>query len=84
MQKAFSQITTHEGYEKLPILPNSQDMVAFSKEVEHLLQSQPDIHGFLIRGHGLYTWGSSLAEAQRHIEAYEFLFDCMALELAGI
>jgi methylthioribulose-1-phosphate dehydratase len=32
-------------------------------------------HGFLLSGHGLYTWGSSLEEARRHIEIYEFLFE---------
>ena len=26
-------------------------------------------------GHGLYTWGESLAAARRQIEALEFLFE---------
>jgi len=25
--------------------------------------------------HGLYTWGESVAEARRHLEALEFLFE---------
>jgi methylthioribulose-1-phosphate dehydratase len=40
------------------------------------------IHGFLIAGHGLYTWGSTLAEARRHVEVFEFLF-ALALRLEG-
>jgi methylthioribulose-1-phosphate dehydratase len=36
------------------------------------------VHGFLIARHGLYTWGRDLAEARRHIEIYEFLFECVA------
>ena len=32
-------------------------------------------HGVLLRGHGLYTWGRDLAEAQRHVETLEFLFE---------
>jgi methylthioribulose-1-phosphate dehydratase len=32
--------------------------------------------GYLIDGHGLYAWGRDMAEARRHLEAFEFLFDC--------
>ncbi len=32
--------------------------------------------GFLLAGHGLYTWGDSLEEAKRHVEIFEFLFEC--------
>jgi methylthioribulose-1-phosphate dehydratase len=32
--------------------------------------------GFLVRGHGLYAWGTDLGEAQRHIEGFEFLLAC--------
>jgi ribulose-5-phosphate 4-epimerase/fuculose-1-phosphate aldolase len=36
---------------------------------------RPPFHGFLLSGHGLYTWGRDLAEARRHIEIHEFLFE---------
>jgi methylthioribulose-1-phosphate dehydratase len=36
----------------------------------------PDCVGYLIRGHGLYTWGPRMADALRHVEAFEFLFEC--------
>jgi ribulose-5-phosphate 4-epimerase/fuculose-1-phosphate aldolase len=39
---------------------------------------RPPLHGFLIARHGLYTWGRDLAEARRHIEIFEFLFECVA------
>jgi methylthioribulose-1-phosphate dehydratase len=29
----------------------------------------------LLSAHGLYTWGTSVAEARRHLEAFEFLFE---------
>jgi len=29
----------------------------------------------LVAGHGLYTWGQDLAEARRHLEVLEFLFE---------
>ena len=34
-----------------------------------------NIYGFLLAGHGLYTWGKTIAEAKRHIEVLEFLFE---------
>jgi methylthioribulose-1-phosphate dehydratase len=32
--------------------------------------------GYLIAGHGLYAWGRDLAEARRHLEAFEFMLAC--------
>lgn len=84
MQKGLAGQTTHDGTIELPILPNAQDMKAFALEVENLLHSKQNIHGFLIAGHGLYTWGKSMPETQRHIETFEFLMACKTLELAGV
>ena len=39
------------------------------------LERNPQAHAFLIRRHGLYTWGQTLAEAERHVEILEFLFE---------
>ena len=33
--------------------------------------------GFLIAGHGLYAWGRDVAEARRHVEGFDFLFECV-------
>jgi len=33
-------------------------------------------YGFLLRGHGLTCWGRDVAEARRHLEGLEFLFEC--------
>ena len=40
-----------------------------------ILEENPDIHGFLIRRHGMYTWGKDLTEAARHVEILEFLLE---------
>lgn len=82
--KGFAGNTTHEMTEEIPILPNDQDMTKFSAQLTPLLQAKPNIHGFLIAGHGLYTWGKDISEAKRHIETYEFLFQCLEKELSGI
>ena len=84
LQKGLAGNSTHKRVDTLPILENSQDMNEFTKSVEKLLRETEDIYGFLISGHGLYTWGESVSEARRHVETYEFLMSCTALELTGI
>ena len=74
--KAFSGVTTHETSIILPIFPNDQDIPRLSAEVDAYMDNHPPIHGYLIAGHGLYTWGRNMAETLRHIEAFEFLFQC--------
>ena len=65
---------THELKEVLPIVPNSQAMPDILNSMEE--RYGQNTHGFLIAGHGLYTWGKDIATAKRHIETYEFLFEC--------
>jgi methylthioribulose-1-phosphate dehydratase len=77
MLKGLQGVETHEHREWLPIIENSQDMTALASAVERLLEDNPDTHGFLLRRHGLYTWGRSLAEAKRHIEIFEFLLEVL-------
>lgn len=73
--KAFRGNETHEAAIDLPVLPNSQDMPALASKVEALLDRGP-LWGYLIRGHGLYAWGRDMAEARRHLDAFEFLLGC--------
>jgi methylthioribulose-1-phosphate dehydratase len=75
MLKGLAGVRTHEHHEWLPILDNSQDMDELARELEELLRQRPNAHGFLLRGHGLYTWGKSVDEARRHVEIFEFLLE---------
>src|SRR5207247_10533029 len=68
-------VSTHEHREWLPILENSQDMEELAGETKRMLGHNPQVHGFLIRRHGMYTWGKDLAEAGRHVEILEFLLE---------
>jgi len=77
MLKGLEGVGTHEHREWLPILDNTQDWAAAVPQVEAILTEQPNAHGFLIRRHGLYTWGRDLAGAKRHVEILEFLFEAM-------
>jgi methylthioribulose-1-phosphate dehydratase len=73
--KAFHGITTHDAAIEVPVLSNTQDMPALAAQVDALLDRQC-MWGYLIEGHGLYAWGRDLADARRHIEAFEFLLRC--------
>jgi methylthioribulose-1-phosphate dehydratase len=75
MLKGLEGVTTHEHREWIPILENTQDMDRLASETQRMLQDYPETHGFLIRRHGLYTWGRDLAEASRHVEILEFLME---------
>src|SRR5262245_19996947 len=77
MLKGLAGVRTHEHREWLPILDNSQDMDELARDLEELLHHRPNAHGFLLRGHGLYTWGKSVDEARRHVEILEFLLEVM-------
>lgn len=77
MLKGLDGVTTHEHREWLPIIENSQHMQALAHLVEERLNQHPRLHGFLVRRHGLYTWGRDLDEAKRHVEILEFLLEVM-------
>ncbi len=66
---------THEMQEILPIVPNSQNIPDIMRDLSPYLSGH-NIHGFLIAGHGLYAWGKDIPTAKRHIETFEFLFEC--------
>ncbi|OAI30310.1 methylthioribulose-1-phosphate dehydratase [Methylomonas koyamae] len=81
--KALPGIDTHESRIVVPIFANDQDIPRLAAEVEHYLDAHGDIHGYIIAGHGFYTWGASVDDALRHLEALEFLFD-IEIRLHGV
>jgi methylthioribulose-1-phosphate dehydratase len=74
MLKGLAGVSSHEERVFVPVVGNSQDMNALAGVLERLLRDEARFCGFLIAGHGLYTWGRDLPEAYRHVEAFEFLF----------
>lgn len=76
LQKAIKGISSHEQQLLVPIFANDQDIPRLAAQVQLWLDSHPDCQGYLIRGHGLYTWGASMQDALRQIEAFEFLLEC--------
>jgi methylthioribulose-1-phosphate dehydratase len=83
MLKGLEGVTTHEHHEWLPILENDQNMVRLASEVRTVLATHPACHAFLLRRHGLYTWGATLDEAVRHVEIVEFLLEAVGRAAAA-
>lgn len=76
LQKAFAGVTSHETQVLVPIFDNDQDIARLAAKVQPWLDQHPECVGYLIRGHGLYTWGAQMSDALRQVEAFEFLFEC--------
>lgn len=82
MLKGLAGVTSHETKFRFEIFENTQDIPVLAEQVrKRLRDAKPLTHGYLIRKHGLYTWGIDLAEARRHIEILEFLLECTARNL---
>ena len=75
MLKGLEGVRTHEHREWIPIFENAQDIRVLAEKVTSRLQLETAVHGFLLSGHGLYTWGEDVAQARRHVEIFEFLFE---------
>lgn len=73
MAKGISGVTSHEARVRLPVVANDQDTRRLADAVATRLLGAP---GYLLAGHGLYTWGRDLAETARHVDALEFLLEC--------
>ena len=77
MLKGLDGVRTHEHREWIPIVPNDQDMPRLAQEVRRTLDANAASHAFLLHRHGLYTWGQTLSDAQRHVEILEFLLEAV-------
>jgi methylthioribulose-1-phosphate dehydratase len=74
--KGLTGIATHTAQVVVPIFENTQHIPDLCQAVATYWHENPDLRAFLIVGHGLYTWGNTLADAKRHIEVLEFLLAC--------
>jgi methylthioribulose-1-phosphate dehydratase len=77
MLKGLSGVKTHSHKESVPIIENSQDYIALSHVIDTVIKENKGLHGIYLRRHGLYTWGENVAEAKRHVEIFEFLFEVL-------
>ncbi len=87
MLKGLSDVATHKHAEWLPIFDNTQDIPELAERVRAAMNptgertgqnaGQRMQHGYIIRRHGIYTWGKDIDEAFRQIEVIEFLLECL-------
>lgn len=84
MLKGLEGVKTHQHRQWVPVFDNTQDIPKLAAQVREALghETNPLRHGFLIRNHGLYTWGHDVFAARRHIEIFEFLFECVARKMS--
>jgi methylthioribulose-1-phosphate dehydratase len=73
--KALPNIKTHESRVTIPIFPNDQNIARLATKVDAYMNTHGDVVGYIIAGHGFYTWGNTVNDALRHVEALEFLFN---------
>ena len=81
--KGLAGVATHDHTERVPVIANTQDYAVLAGQLDEVLRANPGAHGVLLSRHGLYTWGESVAEARRHLEALEFLFEVEGRRLFG-
>jgi methylthioribulose-1-phosphate dehydratase len=77
MLKGLRGVSSHVHREWIPIVENDQDMPRLARQVRETLAGVEGAHAFLLRRHGLYTWGETLDEALRHVEILEFLLEAI-------
>jgi methylthioribulose-1-phosphate dehydratase len=61
---------------EIPVFDNDQDIARLSETISSHMKDRLPVAGYLIRGHGLYAWGESVAQARHRVEALEFMFEC--------
>ncbi len=83
MLKGLAGIRTHESSVAIHIFENTQEIATLAASLSRLRGGEEAAlrYGFLLRNHGLYTWGANLEEAQRHVEVLEFLFEVLGRKL---
>lgn len=61
---------------EIPVLPNHHHVPQIAADTARLLEQGASVPAFLIQGHGMTAWGSSVSQARKHLEICEFLCAC--------
>lgn len=83
MLKGLTGVTTHTAKVYVKVFENTQKIDELARRLRLVFpEQQPSMrYGFLLKRHGLYTWGKDLDEARRHVETLEFLFGILGRRL---
>jgi len=77
--KTLPSAGTEQTATTLPVFQDTADMRRLATQVDDCMARNPELAGYLIAGHGLYTWGASVEAAMRYAETFEFLLECEML-----
>ncbi len=80
LSKALSGISDHQTVVRIPVIANDQDMRRLAPVVDAALTRTESRWAFVLKGHGVYAWGNTVAQALRHLEALDVLFGYQLLE----
>ena len=81
MLKGLAGVKTHEHTEKVPIVENSQDYIALSHVIENVIRDNARHPRHLSPPARALYLGRKRAEARRHVEIFEFLFEVIGRQL---
>jgi len=76
LQKLLPQTVDPTAAVDIPVFDNDQDIARLAKRVGDYLRHHAEAPAYLIAGHGLYTWGETIAQARYRVEALEFMLEC--------
>lgn len=76
LQKVLPGIVDPEVRTQIPVFGNDQDIARLGRQVDVYMREHPGVCAYLIAGHGVYTWGETVAQARHRVEALEFMFEC--------
>lgn len=81
MLKGLGGVQSHEATVALPLFDNDQDIERLAAQIRARHAARPIEHGYIIRGHGVYAWGTTIEQALWRYESLEFLLQCQLMEL---
>jgi methylthioribulose-1-phosphate dehydratase len=79
--KLLPGISTHDAAVEIPVFENDQDIARLAFAIDAHMKKE-SAAAYLIAGHGLYAWGSTVAQARHRVEALEFMFECELRKLS--
>ncbi len=79
MLKGLSGITNHTAKVHLKIYDNTQQIGELTRRLRLVFpEATPALrYGFILKRHGLFTWGKDAEEARRHLETLEYMFELL-------
>jgi methylthioribulose-1-phosphate dehydratase len=79
MLKGLSGVGYYDVH-RVPVIDNTARECELTDGLGLAIDANPDVHGVLVRDHGVYVWGTDWISAKRHAECYDYLF-AMAVDM---